>query len=68
MESRLGKCEGAVMASERSMTKKQIQRIIDAELAWCKENRGVMSADYERGYMNGLRQIKRLVKELRDGE
>lgn len=46
------------------MNKKEIYRIIDAEVEWCKNNRS-MPEDWHAGFINGLKQAKRLIKSAK---
>ncbi len=46
------------------MTKKQILEIIDQEIAWCMHNPSGKSLDFEKGFVDGLRQAKRLIREM----
>ena len=46
------------------MTKKAVIEILDQEIAWCTLNPHGKSLDFEKGFVDGLRQAKRLVREL----
>ncbi len=45
------------------MTKKEVKELLDSEIAWCRFNpRGDLADDYQRGFIAGLEQAKRIVR------
>jgi hypothetical protein len=46
------------------MKQKDIEMIINSEIGWCVENPDGVNKEYRNGFIAGLRQAKRLVKEF----
>jgi len=49
------------------VTKKEAVSTLDAEIKWCRENGGYignMPEDFIKGFIEGLKQAKRLIRKL----
>lgn len=51
------------------ITKKELYSILDSEIDWCKKKENqTMPEEWTRGFIDGLKQAKTLVKIIRPGE
>lgn len=49
------------------MTKKEAYEIIEREIKWCSDDTNrTMPEDWHKGFIQGLFQAKRLIKEARE--
>lgn len=47
------------------MTKKDIYRIIDVEINWCIKNPQNVPDGYRDGFIDGMKQVKRIIKKIK---
>ena len=50
------------------MKKKDIYKLLDLEILWCLDDKNrtmTMPEDWYKGFVEGLRQAKRLIKKLK---
>jgi hypothetical protein len=45
---------------------RDIKVIIEKEIIWCEENRGMKGEVYEEGFIAGLKQVLFFIEELTD--
>lgn len=45
------------------MEKKQLLKLIKAEIEWCEKNPQNMAKDWREGFIEGLKQAVRLIKK-----
>ena len=54
------------------LQKKDIMRLLDSELIWCKEHKQEVDenggVEFKRGFIKGLQQAKLLIKQLASSE
>ena len=43
---------------------KNIEMIINSEIGWCADNPDGVNKEYRKGFIAGLIQVKRLIKEF----
>lgn len=50
------------------VTKKELTQLLQNEINWCKENRGTSDKgkDFEKGFIEGLRQGITLIKQIKN--
>lgn len=53
-----------LLRSKHYMKKKEIIEVLEHEIKWCETHPENMPEDWRKGFINGLKQAKRLVKAI----
>lgn len=49
--------------NKKLISKVSIEKLIQQEIEWCKENKEQVSKDYYKGFIKGLKQSILIIKE-----